>query len=581
VRYGIGIRWWLAAAFAAIAAVTALAVGKVLSDRSEDAFRDRAQALAAGNAFEAAIAIRRRLGPADVRSSAAVEELQREVERVAQQRRLALFVFDAEGNLLTASRSRGVELDSIDGRGEALRSALAGNRFVSTNEAVRATLVAFPRRDSTALIAYASHPDLGAGVEILQTEIVRAAGWAILIGALAGMIVAALIATRLRRIASAAAAIEQGRFETALRPWFRDEVGELAATLDQMRIKLQESFERLRADRDRFERLLERLQDGVVTVDASLRVDFANRAARRLLGTPHLRSGEPLPEPWVEPSLRELASSLFAPRAEAAENEVALADDTTLVVAGLPAPRRTETAVIVITDVSERERRERAEREFVANAAHELRTPLTTITGAVEALRSGADDVEAERDRFLTHIEREADRLRRLVRALLVLARAQTGEEALRLRPVELAPLLEDIRDDMSPREGVRVEISCPPALTAVADRELISQALANIAANSARHTSTGRIQLRASSSNGSVTIEVSDTGPGIPAGDRERLFDRFYRGQSRDSEGFGLGLAIVREAVRAIGGSVTVESSPGEGTTVRIQLPAADARVP
>jgi signal transduction histidine kinase len=394
------------------------------------------------------------------------------------------------------------------------------------------------------------------------------------------VIVAALIATRLRRIASAAAAIEQGRFETALRPRFRDEVGELAATLDQMRIKLQESFDRLQADRDRFERLLERLQDGVVTVDASLRVDYANRAARRLLGTPQLRSGEALPEPWPELSLRELASKLFVPRAEACESEVAASADTTLVVAGLPAPRSTDPAVIVITDVSERERRERAEREFVANAAHELRTPLTTITGAVEALRSGADDVESERERFLAHIEREADRLTRLVRALLVLARAQTGEEPIRLQPVELAPLLEDVRGEMTPREGVQVEISCPPALSALADPELIGQALTNVAANAARHTTEGRIHFSATSANGSVAIEVSDTGAGIPAGDRERLFDRFYRGQSQESDGFGLGLAIVREAVGAIGGTVSVESSPGEGTTVRIELPAAGAEV-
>lgn len=580
MRYGIGIRWWLAAAFALIAAVTALAVGKLLSERSEDAFRDRAQSLVAGNAFEAAIAIRERVGPPGLRTPAAVEELQREVDRVARERRLALFVFDSQGSLLTSSQSRGVELNSIAGRSEALRSALAGNRFVSTNAEVRATLVAFPRRDSTALLAYASHPDLGAGVEILNTEIVRAALWAFLIGALAGMIVAALIATRLRRIASAAAAIEQGRFETALRPWFRDEVGELASTLDRMRMKLQESFEQLRADRDRFERLLERLQDGVLTVDASLRIDYANRAARRLLGTPHLRSGETLPEPWPELSLRELASRLFAPRAEAVEREVAVSADTTLVVVGLPAARSTDPAVIVVTDVSERERRERAEREFVANAAHELRTPLTTITGAVEALRSGADHVEAERERFLAHIEREADRLTRLVRALLVLARAQTGEEPPRLQPVQLAPVLEDVRNEMSPHEGVRVEVSCPPALSALADPELIIQALTNVAANAVRHTTAGEIRLSATGSNGSVAIEISDTGAGIPPGDRQRLFDRFYRGQSRESDGFGLGLAIVREAVRAIGGTVSVESSPGEGTTVRIELPAAGAEV-
>jgi two-component system sensor histidine kinase VicK len=573
------MRWWLAAVFAAIASVTALAAGQLVSRSSEREFRERAQQLAAGSAFESAISIRRAAAASNLRRPEDAARFASTVEGIARSRRVALFVFDRQGTLLTSSRSRGVALESIADRRQALRSALAGTRFVHTNEAIAATVISVPlgNRDSAALIVYASHPDLRAGLGIIRHEIVRAALWAILIGALVGLVVASLIAGRLRRIAAAAAEIEEGRFETELRPRFRDELGELALTIDRMRVRLQASFARLKSEHDRLERLLGRLQDGVVTVSRTLEVEFANDVARRLLGAP-LRRGDRLPEPWADLPLTSLVGRLFD-SVEITESYVSPDDDATYLVVGIPAPKPSDTAVIVVTDVTERERRERAEREFVTNAAHELRTPLTTITGAVEALQSGAKDEPAARDRFLAHIERESERLGRLVRALLVLARAQTGEESPNLVPVELLPVLEAAARDLNPQAGVSVEIACPPGLTAAADPDLLAQAVSNLALNAASHTQSGRIVLAAAAEDGSVAIEVSDTGSGIRPEDQRGVFDRFYRGRSRDAEGFGLGLAIVREVVRALGGSVTIDSALGRGTTVRLRLTRAAAR--
>jgi signal transduction histidine kinase len=230
--------------------------------------------------------------------------------------------------------------------------------------------------------------------------------------------------------------------------------------------------------------------------------------------------------------------------------------------------------VLVIRDVTERERRERAEREFVANASHELRTPLTTILGAVEVLQSGAKDRPADRDRFLDHIEREANRLMRLTRALLVLARAQTQEEMPRLGVVAIRPLLEEAAAATRPRAGVELVVDCPDDLRVRAERDLLEQAIVNLAANAAEHTSRGRIVLAANGNGGGrVRIDVRDSGAGIPRAIRTRIFDRFYRPDRSTPGGFGLGLAIVAAAVRAQHGTLEVADAPEGGARVGILL--------
>jgi signal transduction histidine kinase/HAMP domain-containing protein len=591
-RLGISMRWWLALAFAAIAAVTAVAVAQVFSQRSESAFRARATDLAVGAAVGAADAVSR---------AARRGELDRELSAVADRRRVALFVFDGHGSLVTPARSRRVDVGDVPQLGAAVRAALEGNRFVTNLDEGRLTIVGLRLPPTSAtrvggptlalqgdpvagepavLVAYASRPDLAAELGIVRDKIVDAALVAVAIGAVVGLLVALLITRRLRRIAATAAAIESGSFETRLEPRFRDELGTLAVTIDRMRVRLRDSFARLESERDRLRRLLERLQEGVVTVDRDLRVEFVNESARRLLGTPDLEEGDALPGPWDDVSLHRLAAGLFVRDAPVAHARVASDDDDGVsMIVGLPARHDLEAAVLVLTDISERERRERAEREFVTNAAHELRNPLASITSAVEVLQGGAKEVPAERDRFLGNIERDAARLGRLTRALLLLARAQTRSEAPRFNPVELRPLLESVAAGLQPAEGVRVDVRCPDGLQALAEADLLEQALANLAANAGKHTAEGEIVLSARPLDAaSVAVEVEDTGPGIPIAEQHRVFDRFYRGR-RDAEGFGLGLAIVQQAVRALGGRVEISSAPGRGTTIRVVLPAAGAR--
>ena len=319
------------------------------------------------------------------------------------------------------------------------------------------------------------------------------------------------------------------------------------------------------------ERVLAQLPQGVVLVDQKLLIDYANPAAERLLGAGS--PGESLPEPWPDFSLRELAERLFEPDPPTGGRLVE-SDYHFFWVEGLP-PTATETAILIVEDVTERERARRSEREFVENAAHELRTPLAAIVSVMDVLEGGAKDIPEARDRFLKHIRVHSERLSRLARSLLVLARLQTGVEQPRLTAVPMRPLLEEIAGRLDPAHGVAVSVRSSEQTGALADRDLLYRAISNAAENSAKHTQRGEIVLEARENGTTTEIEIRDTGPGMSSEEQERAFQRFYR-SSNGTEGFGLGLAIAEEAVRALDGTIELESELGSGTRVRVAVPSA-----
>jgi signal transduction histidine kinase len=319
-------------------------------------------------------------------------------------------------------------------------------------------------------------------------------------------------------------------------------------------------------------RLLARLPIGVASLTRDLSVEYLNPAARV-----HLEGaavGKLLPDPWPEFSLRKFARRLFTatppPRqlVETAHGRLLELDG----IAGTGA----DSALVLLRDVTSRERRRRAEREFVSNAAHELRTPIAAIVSALEVLQGGAKDVPADRDLFLAHLERESERLGRLVAALLLLARIQTGQETPTLQLVEVAPLLDAIGAQLQPGGQVSIRIECPPGVAMLADPDLLRQAVWNLATNAAAHTARGEIVLAGRDLGRMSEIEVRDTGPGIDKARQPHVFERFVRGHERAGGGFGLGLPIAREIALALGGTVTLDSTVGVGTRARIRVPSA-----
>jgi signal transduction histidine kinase len=317
------------------------------------------------------------------------------------------------------------------------------------------------------------------------------------------------------------------------------------------------------------DRFFHRFPYGVVGLSRDGRVQFANVGARQVLGDSEIVVGRPLAETTLAAFSNRVLRSPDEPHAERLE----LPGGRVLKASGL-GPRGAEPAMLILEDVTAQERQDRVTREFVRNAAHQLRTPLTAIATAVEVLQAGAKNDPAERDRFLDHVETHSERLIRIARGLLVLARAQTGEP-MPLEVVAIRPMLDELAAEAQPRPDVELSVECERDLTALAVQDLTHEALAALVENAIDHTKAGAIRLSAYAHDRTVAISVTNTGAGMPSEHRERIFEPFYRVNAEGS-GFGLGLAIAAQAVREMDGELTVDDVQ-DGVRFTIRLAAAE----
>lgn len=228
----------------------------------------------------------------------------------------------------------------------------------------------------------------------------------------------------------------------------------------------------------------------------------------------------------------------------------------------------------------ERARSEERLRRFVADASHELRTPIATIQGYAELHRSGALAEPDQLAAAMRRTEQEALRMGSLVEDLLHLARLDQGRP-LDLGPVDLVALADDARRDAGARQPGRVvALAATGAVHVLGDEARLRQVMANLLGNALVHTSAGtNVEVRVRREGDLGVLEVVDDGPGMPPEAAARAFERFYRAdpaRSRHRGGSGLGLAIVEATVAAHGGTVSLTSAPGEGTSVRAELPVA-----
>jgi signal transduction histidine kinase len=399
--------------------------------------------------------------------------------------------------------------------------------------------------------AFAAVSLITAGAVYLFGDNEQALIASVLIGVLAGFLIAVAISHRVVRLARAAGEMAQGSFDHELAVSGPDEIGDLARALDSMRASLKESFDGL--------------TDAVMVVDFEGPVRFSNSAASRLLNA----AGQP--PIVVRPQLLRASEVGFSAHPALRIGDRAYA----MTARSLPDER---AVLAVLRDRTDELRRELAEADFVSNAAHELRNPLAGISGAIEVLQGGAKNDPKDRDHFLSRLADDAERMSRLTQSLLTLARVESRGAA-ESEVVDVAVAIRDVVAACETPAHIALEVEVEPDLAATGDPTLLRQVMIGLLTNAFKNTPPpGTVTVRGRhDGEAEVILEVMDTGTGIPAAEIERVFERFYRrSESRKQEGFGLGLAIARRMVDVMGGQIGAKSTEGEGSTFWVRLPLA-----
>ncbi|SDG81326.1 MULTISPECIES: cell wall metabolism sensor histidine kinase WalK [unclassified Microbacterium] len=236
--------------------------------------------------------------------------------------------------------------------------------------------------------------------------------------------------------------------------------------------------------------------------------------------------------------------------------------------------------LIVIRDITERERVEQMRRDFVSNTSHELKTPVGAVTLLAEAIESASDDPEQVRH-FARRLSAEANRLGQLTSRIMNLSRLQSADEIAEMRDVSVDEVVRSAIESQAvtaESAGITVARGGDKGLFVRGDPQILTEAVSNLLANAIAYSPAGaQVGVGVRTADGAVEIAVADHGIGIPESDQQRIFERFYRAdqaRSRRTGGTGLGLSIVKHAVQRHGGSVELWSRPGRGSTFTIRLP-------
>ncbi len=382
----------------------------------------------------------------------------------------------------------------------------------------------------------------------------------------------------------------EGDLNFRLRTPNYEEFAALADALNNMAGQLKSRIETIARQRDETQAVFTSMREAVIAVDADERVLQMNRAAAELIGTTgDAAAGRMLTEVLRNTELLKLLRSALEKK-ENAEGEVIVHrgdEELTLYVRATPVrdpEGKVLGAMIVATDVTQIRKLERVRRDFVANVSHELKTPLTSIKGFVETLQDGALEQPEEAKRFIGIIARQVARLQAVLADLLSLSRIEQQAEHgdLRFQDGAIRPVLEsavELCAHRAAQKKIEISLDCPPEARSRMNPDLFEQAAVNLIENAIKYSEAGRaIRIAVAPEGGGWKIDFADQGCGIEPQHLDRIFERFYRvdkARSRSEGGTGLGLSIVKHIMSAHGGSVTVASTAGVGSTFTLHLPA------
>jgi signal transduction histidine kinase len=436
------------------------------------------------------------------------------------------------------------------------------------------------------MIYDAPQEELNQTLAYLRYGILGAILTSVLLAGAASFLLTRRVTRPLSETRDAAIRVASGDYATAVPVKSRDELGEVARAFNYMAEEIEHYVGEIQEQKSRLEAVLEASPEALVTTDPEGRVTMANPAAARMLGIRVFDRGRTLEDlgvPWgVLQCLREAAANGVAVR------EVELGDKAYWAYAAQmnrddgDSNGRTDAGIILaVRDITEHRSLERAKTAFVSDVSHELRTPLTTIQSAVDLLERARDRLDPLEHRALELADQELRRIRVMVEELLTLAQMDSWQYQLEVGPTDLSRIVQTAIESVgakAERFGIGIHFDDPGEHRCVCDAQKLYQVFLNLLDNAIKYSDAGaRVDITVKEDVSSLTVEVRDTGVGIPQEELAQLFERFYRvdkDRSRTTGGSGLGLAISKQIVEMHGGDISVESEVGVGSTFRVLIP-------
>lgn len=417
-----------------------------------------------------------------------------------------------------------------------------------------------------------------------------------LLTAVASLFVSRYISRPIEEIKKGAEHFARGELKYRLPFSETAELSSLTTSLNRMAAQIEEQIETIVHQRTELEAVLSSMVEGVIAIDQDERVINLNAAAARMFyGKVKDFQGRLIQEVIRNADLQQFVRKELAGEHHL-EADISLHKNNERIISASctqlqDAVGKQRGILVVLHDVSRLRKLENMRQDFVANVSHEIKTPLTAIKGFVETLMHGAVDNPQETERFLGIIAKHVDRLNSIVDDLLSLSRIeQEGEKKeIRFETAELRSVIRNavqVCQKKAEEKNISVELDCDISLTAHLDPTLFEQAAVNLIDNAVKYSPEGStIAISCEKTEDSeIAIHFKDHGIGIPKQHLDRLFERFYRvdtARSRKMGGTGLGLAIVKHIIQVHDGRISVESTPGAGSTFSIFLPLKHDSLP
>lgn len=409
-------------------------------------------------------------------------------------------------------------------------------------------------------------------------------GIALAITAILGILLSRAITRPITDMRKQALALAKGNYARKVKIYGHDEIGQLASTFNNLTKKLQEAQSTTESERRKLTSVLSFMTDGVIATDRRGRVILINDQGAKMLNV----SRETVLSTSIV-SLLDLEED-YTFNELIAEKESVILDysthSTPYILRANFSVIQKETGFVnglitVLHDVTEQEKIEMERREFVANVSHELRTPLTTMRSYLEALSDGAWQDQEIAPNFLNVAQTETERMIRLVNDLLQLSKMDNKDYRLTKEWIDFVLFYHQIIDrfELTKDQNVLFERNLPDkAILVEIDPDKLTQVLDNIISNALKYSPEGgKVTFRLKEEQEQIIISITDQGVGIPKGNVDKIFGRFYRvdkARTRKLGGTGLGLAIAKEMVEAHDGEIWARSIEGKGTTIFFSVP-------